>query len=107
MVPARGAMMMVKSVVGVALVALLLAPLPATAQYGADGALPACRANSTFMSCRCRGRRRSAPRRPSGTPAVRRSLQCGARPYSFVVHGLWPQYDKGFPEYCADTGAAA
>src|SRR6202042_140215 len=27
-------------------------------------------------------------------------LQCGARPYSFVVHGLWPQYDKGFPEYC-------
>jgi ribonuclease T2 len=26
--------------------------------------------------------------------------QCGARPYSFVVHGLWPQYDDGFPEYC-------
>jgi ribonuclease T2 len=26
--------------------------------------------------------------------------QCGARPYSFVVHGLWPQYDKGFPEFC-------
>jgi ribonuclease T2 len=26
--------------------------------------------------------------------------QCGARPYAFVVHGLWPQYDKGFPEYC-------
>jgi len=26
--------------------------------------------------------------------------QCGVRPYSFVVHGLWPQYDKGFPEYC-------
>jgi ribonuclease T2 len=26
--------------------------------------------------------------------------QCGARPYSFVVHGLWPQYDKGFPENC-------
>ena len=30
----------------------------------------------------------------------RSSLQCGARPYSFVVHGLWPQYVKGFPEYC-------
>jgi ribonuclease T2 len=28
------------------------------------------------------------------------ATQCGARPYSFVVHGLWPQYDKGFPEYC-------
>src|SRR5215467_3117653 len=28
------------------------------------------------------------------------NAQCGVRPYSFVVHGLWPQYDKGFPEYC-------
>ena len=27
-------------------------------------------------------------------------VQCGARPYSFVVHGLWPQYESGFPEYC-------
>src|SRR5215213_10086123 len=26
--------------------------------------------------------------------------QCGARPYSFVVHGLWPQYERGFPEFC-------
>jgi len=26
--------------------------------------------------------------------------QCGARPFSFVVHGLWPQYEHGFPEYC-------
>jgi ribonuclease T2 len=28
------------------------------------------------------------------------NTQCGPRPYAFVVHGLWPQYDKGFPEYC-------
>src|SRR5579863_6360696 len=28
------------------------------------------------------------------------AAQCGARPYSFVVHGLWPQYDRGFPEFC-------
>jgi len=27
-------------------------------------------------------------------------IQCGGRPYSFVVHGLWPQYDRGFPNYC-------
>ncbi len=27
-------------------------------------------------------------------------MQCGERPYSFVVHGLWPQYEKGFPEFC-------
>lgn len=26
--------------------------------------------------------------------------QCAGRPYSFVVHGLWPQYERGFPEYC-------
>src|SRR6266700_7814517 len=32
-----------------------------------------------------------------GTPTQQ---QCGARPYSFVVHGLWPQYEQGFPEYC-------
>jgi ribonuclease T2 len=30
----------------------------------------------------------------------RPTLQCGARPYSFVVHGLWPQYDHGFPQRC-------
>jgi len=32
-----------------------------------------------------------------GTPPRQ---QCGARPYSFVVHGLWPQYERGFPEFC-------
>ena len=26
--------------------------------------------------------------------------QCGGRPFSFVVHGLWPQYERGFPDYC-------
>lgn len=26
--------------------------------------------------------------------------QCGERPYSFVVHGLWPQYERGFPREC-------
>ncbi|WP_315706682.1 MULTISPECIES: ribonuclease T2 [unclassified Bradyrhizobium] len=29
-----------------------------------------------------------------------RSQQCSGRPYSFVVHGLWPQYENGYPEYC-------
>jgi ribonuclease T2 len=29
----------------------------------------------------------------------RSQTQC-ERPYSFVVHGLWPQYERGFPEYC-------
>ena len=26
--------------------------------------------------------------------------QCGDRPFSFIVHGLWPQYEHGFPEFC-------
>ena len=27
--------------------------------------------------------------------------QCGKRPaYGFIVHGLWPQYEHGFPSYC-------
>lgn len=30
----------------------------------------------------------------------RSQMQCGGRPYAFVVHGLWPQYEKGFPEFC-------
>lgn len=30
--------------------------------------------------------------------------QCGAgRRFSFVVHGLWPQYDKGWPQDCATS----
>jgi ribonuclease T2 len=35
------------------------------------------------------------------TPAGSRAPdQCGARPFSFVVHGLWPQYERGFPQNC-------
>ncbi len=27
--------------------------------------------------------------------------QCGAgKRFAFVVHGLWPQYERGWPEYC-------
>jgi ribonuclease T2 len=33
-------------------------------------------------------------------PFRRPDPQCGPRPYSFVVHGMWPQYDRGFPEFC-------
>ncbi|MEM8744320.1 MAG: ribonuclease T2 [Pseudomonadota bacterium] len=31
----------------------------------------------------------------------RRERQCsGQRPYAFVLHGLWPQYTKGWPQNC-------
>lgn len=26
--------------------------------------------------------------------------QCGGRPYAFIVHGLWPQYQRGWPSSC-------
>lgn len=30
--------------------------------------------------------------------------QCGAeRPFGFIVHGLWPNFEKGYPEFCADN----
>jgi ribonuclease T2 len=32
--------------------------------------------------------------------AAARQSQCAERAYAFVVHGLWPQYEAGFPEYC-------
>jgi ribonuclease T2 len=35
----------------------------------------------------------------SATGAAR-GQQCGPRPFAFVVHGLWPQYEHGFPEAC-------
>jgi len=34
------------------------------------------------------------------TPNRAPGLQCGGRPFSFVVHGLWPQYERGFPSFC-------
>ncbi len=26
--------------------------------------------------------------------------QCSGRAFAFIVHGLWPQYDQGFPSFC-------
>jgi len=30
----------------------------------------------------------------------RDKLQCGGRPFHFIVHGLWPQNERGYPEDC-------
>lgn len=35
-----------------------------------------------------------------GNTSRNQQMQCGERPFAFVVHGLWPQYDRGFPNYC-------
>lgn len=35
----------------------------------------------------------------------RAPMQCGvAKPFAFVTHGLWPQYERGFPSDCRVTG---
>lgn len=39
---------------------------------------------------------RARERAPDRAP----QSQCAGRPFAFVVHGLWPQYEHGFPSYC-------
>lgn len=39
----------------------------------------------------------------AGDTSGRNDMQCnprGGRRYSFVLHGLWPQYEKGYPQDC-------
>ena len=38
-----------------------------------------------------------------GAKANRQQCSSG-RPYGFVVHGLWPQYEQGYPEDCDTAG---
>jgi ribonuclease T2 len=38
----------------------------------------------------------SQERAPNRAP----DQQCSGRPFAFVVHGLWPQYEQGFPAFC-------
>jgi ribonuclease T2 len=29
--------------------------------------------------------------------------QCGIERHGFIVHGLWPQYERGYPEFCRSS----
>ena len=40
-----------------------------------------------------------SPGRPSIAPSSRDREQC-ARKLGFVLHGLWPQYQRGYPASC-------
>src|ERR1700689_880234 len=91
---------LVKCVVRVAFVALVLAvgsmPAPAPAQSSRQdrpGQFDFYVLSLSWSPSFCAAAAERNPGQAAG-------MQCGARPYSFVVHGLWPQYDKGFPEYC-------
>lgn len=39
----------------------------------------------------------------AGSRANRRQCFSG-RPFAFVVHGLWPQFERGWPQYCRTRG---
>lgn len=40
----------------------------------------------------------------AGPDAANNHQQCGAsRKYGFIVHGLWPQNEKGYPEFCTSA----
>lgn len=39
-----------------------------------------------------------------GEDANRQQCETG-RPYAFVVHGLWPQFERGYPESCQTSEA--
>ena len=86
----------------VGFVALLLTPLAAAAQ----GAASEPRQNSQFdfyvlslswspSFCAAAAER---------NPAQGGGAECTGKPtgksYGFIVHGLWPQFETGFPEYC-------
>jgi len=101
MIPGRTALL--------ALMAALLAPMPAEAQYGTG---PGGRAPYER-----RDQERNVPGRfdyyalvlswsptfCASLPRDRYEPQChrrGGRPYAFVLHGLWPQHERGWPENC-------
>jgi ribonuclease T2 len=37
---------------------------------------------------------------PEGRDDETQCAPRGGRPYSFILHGLWPQYERGYPEDC-------
>lgn len=73
-----------------ALAALLLAG-PARAQQDQPGRFDFYVLSLSWSPTYCEDQGRRAADEP----------QCSlARPYAFVVHGLWPQYERGFPSDC-------
>jgi ribonuclease T2 len=78
-------------------VAALIAASPASARdprQNAPGEFDFYVLSLSWSPSYCQGREES------GGGGRSQQIQCGGRPFSFVVHGLWPQYERGYPEYC-------
>jgi ribonuclease T2 len=57
-----------------------------------------CRASAKHGA---RGRKAEAATRRDNSIITSSRCQCnGSRPFAFVLHGLWPQNDRGWPESC-------
>ena len=47
-----------------------------------------------------------SPQYCSSPSGERDNTQCGGqRRYEFVLHGLWPQYDRGWPQFCGSSSS--
>jgi ribonuclease T2 len=44
-----------------------------------------------------------SPQYCSSPAGERDNTQCGQRRYEFVLHGMWPQYEKGWPQFCSTS----
>ncbi len=94
----RSARMFYRSVLSAAFVALLLAA-PVQAQRAQQSARNVAGAFDYYTLVLSWSPTYCASQSSDGSdPQCRRGS--GARPYAFVLHGLWPQYENGFPEYC-------
>jgi ribonuclease T2 len=81
--------------------ALLIGVVPAAAQqrqHGEPGKFDFYVLSLSWSPSYCDSvQERASERRTE----ARSDQQCkGSRPYGFVVHGLWPQYERGFPSWC-------
>ncbi|MBI2689169.1 MAG: ribonuclease T2 [Acidobacteria bacterium] len=44
-----------------------------------------------------------SPQYCSSSAGARDNTQCGQRQYEFVLHGLWPQYERSWPQFCSTS----
>jgi ribonuclease T2 len=84
---------------GILIVTLLAAPVVAWQQRRQPQRARAGQFDYFVLSLSWSPEHCASPDRSASDP------QCGSyRRYGFVVHGLWPQYQSGFPESCAAAG---
>lgn len=93
-------------IAAVALALLLALPVPAQAQsYGAGRGGDQAGDFDYYVMALSWSPTYCADNGSQGGGSQGGDPQCnGARPYAFVLHGLWPQHNRGWPQYCATGG---